>query len=66
LLLTRKVTAIVAGEPVAPAAAAVIALVYVPVPRPLGFMVTTIVLALPVDVPLVGDTESHGAPVERE
>jgi hypothetical protein len=64
--LTVKRTPIVAGEPVAPAAVAVIVLVYVPGPRPLGFMVTVIVLAPPVDAPLDGDTVSHVAPVERE
>jgi hypothetical protein len=64
--LTVKRAPIVAGEPAAPAAVAVMVLVYAPAPRPLGFMVTAIDCAFPVETPLVGDRESQEAPVESE
>jgi len=62
--LTVKTTPIVAGEPAPPAAVPVMVLVYVAGPRPAGFIVTVIVLGVEEAVPLVGDTESHAAPVE--
>src|SRR5690349_17993811 len=56
--LTVSVTVIVFGEPVAPVAATVMSVVYVPAARPVIDGVTVIV---PVSVPLAGDRLSHVA-----